>query len=167
MNHAGTGHRAAAARPGLLLRLDSTQVEVDPEAEDADWAPEADEAEEAERLVAAAIAEDCWTFPMPKGPAGRFIPWSFAFYAVWEFGQNKSAAKDLVRHLQERDQVRERCESDPSWFLTGPLEGRPAKGQFVETTPDQLPPRPKVTEQAFELFAYDEQAEMFSLENPH
>lgn len=58
---------------------------------------------------AAAIAEDCWTFPIPKGPAGRFIPWSFAFYAVWEFGQNKSAAKDLVRHLQERDQVRERC----------------------------------------------------------
>lgn len=58
---------------------------------------------------APAIAEDCWTFPMPKGPAGRFIPWSFAFYTVWEFSPNKSAAKDLVRHLQERPQVAERC----------------------------------------------------------
>lgn len=58
---------------------------------------------------ARAVAEDSWTFPMPKGPAGRFIPWSFAFYTVWEFSPNKSAAKDLVRHLQERKQVQERC----------------------------------------------------------
>lgn len=58
---------------------------------------------------APAIAEDCWTFPMPRGPAGRFIPYSFTFYAVWEFGQNKRAAKDLVQFLQERKQVEERC----------------------------------------------------------
>lgn len=54
-------------------------------------------------------------------------------------------------------QVRERCESDPKWFLTGPLEGRPPNGIFVSADPDALQPRPKLTNQPFELFAYDEQ----------
>lgn len=65
-------------------------------------------------------------------------------------------ALERVVRSQINDQVRERCESDPTWFLTGPLEGRPPRGVFVET-PDTLPPRPKVTPQPFELFAYDEQ----------
>ncbi len=54
------------------------------------------------------VAADTWHFPMPAGPAGRFIPYSYAFYTVWEFSQNKSAAKDVVRYLQERKQVEER-----------------------------------------------------------
>jgi ABC-type glycerol-3-phosphate transport system substrate-binding protein len=84
-----------------------------------------------------AVAADCWTFPMPKGPAGRFIPYSFTFYVVWEFGQNKPAAKDLVRHLQERKQVEERCIASEGfdlppftsmsdfdiWSKVGPPEG--------------------------------------------
>ena len=45
----------ARAAPGLLLRLDSTQVEAD--ADDADWKPEAEEAEEAAR-AAAELASD-------------------------------------------------------------------------------------------------------------
>jgi signal transduction histidine kinase len=53
-------------------------------------------------------------------------------------------------------QVKERCESDSRWFLTGPLEGRPPNGIFIERTPDDLPPRPKVPPQPYELFAYDE-----------
>jgi signal transduction histidine kinase len=66
-------------------------------------------------------------------------------------------ALERVVSSQINDQVKERCESDPKWFLTGPLEGRPAGGVFVETSPDDLPPRPKVTNQPFELFAYDEE----------
>lgn len=46
---------ASRAAPGLLLRLDSTQVEAD--GDDADWKPEAEEAEEAAR-AAAEIASD-------------------------------------------------------------------------------------------------------------
>lgn len=57
---------------------------------------------------ARAVAEDTWHFPMPAGPAGRFVPYSYAFYSVWQFAQNKSAAKELIRHLQERKQVEER-----------------------------------------------------------
>lgn len=69
---------------------------------------------------------------------------------------DQQVALERVVLSQINAQVRERCEGDPTWFLTGPLEGRPAGGVFVETSPDQLPPRPKVSPQPFELFAYDE-----------
>jgi len=76
---------------------------------------------------------------------------------------DRSRARDLelalgrVVRSQVNAQVRERCESDPRWFLTGPLDGRPRPGDPVDPNPDALPPRPKVNPQPFELFAYDEQ----------
>ncbi|MCC7415903.1 MAG: hypothetical protein IT176_02095, partial [Acidobacteria bacterium] len=51
-------------------------------------------------------------------------------------------ALERVVRSQINDQVRERCESDPTWFLTGPLDGRPPRGVYVET-PDSIAPRPK------------------------
>lgn len=63
---------------------------------------------------------------------------------------------DRVVRSQINEAVRERCEEDPTWFLTGPLIGRPPHGVFVSPDPDQLPPRPRVSEQPFELFAYDD-----------
>lgn len=60
---------------------------------------------------------------------------------------------DRVVRSQLNDSVRERCESDPNWFLTGPLIGRPGRGEVVD--PD-MPPRPRIDPQPFELFAYDE-----------
>jgi signal transduction histidine kinase len=66
-----------------------------------------------------------------------------------------SLALERVVRSQINEQVRERCESDPRWFLTGPLEGRPGKGEAVSPDPD-FAPRPKVQEQPFELFAFDE-----------
>ena len=54
------------------------------------------------------VAEDCWTFPCPAGPKGRFNPYNYCFFGVWEFGQNKTAAKELAQFLQERAQVKER-----------------------------------------------------------
>ena len=62
-----------------------------------------------------------------------------------------------VVRSQINAQVRERCESDPRWFLTGPLDGRPRPSDPVDPNPDALPPRPKVNPQPFELFAFDEQ----------
>ena len=61
-----------------------------------------------------------------------------------------------VVRSQVNAQVRERCESDPRWFLTGPLDGRPPAGTPPNPDPDALPPRPRVSPQPFELFAYDE-----------
>ncbi len=55
------------------------------------------------------VAADTWHFPCPVGPKGRFIPYNYSFYGAWSFGKNKSAAKALVHHLQEREQVEGRC----------------------------------------------------------
>jgi ABC-type glycerol-3-phosphate transport system substrate-binding protein len=55
------------------------------------------------------VAKDCWTFPCPTGPAGRFIPYVYVFYGIWKFSKNKTAAKELLQHLLERPQVEERA----------------------------------------------------------
>jgi ABC-type glycerol-3-phosphate transport system substrate-binding protein len=57
-----------------------------------------------------AIAEDCWTFSMPQGPKGRMVPSLFYLWGIWNFSQNKSAAKELIMFLSEREQVEQRCE---------------------------------------------------------
>ena len=54
------------------------------------------------------VASDCWHFPAPVGPKGRYIPYNYCFYGAWSFGKNKSAAKELITYLQERKQVEER-----------------------------------------------------------
>ena len=54
------------------------------------------------------VAEDCWTFPCPAGPKGRYNPYNYCFFGVWAFGSNKTAAKELAQYLQERPQVQER-----------------------------------------------------------
>jgi hypothetical protein len=78
----------------------------------------------------------------------------------WAIERTRAADMELalrrVVAAQVNDQVRERCESDPAWFFTGPQEGRPSGGVFVPAFPDQLSPRPRPEPQAFELFAYDE-----------
>ena len=54
---------------------------------------------------APAIAADCWTFPNPKGIKGRLVPLRPYFWGIWQFAQNKSAARDLITYLSEREQV--------------------------------------------------------------
>jgi ABC-type glycerol-3-phosphate transport system substrate-binding protein len=51
------------------------------------------------------VAADCWTFPTPAGPQGRFVPYLPYFWGIWSFAKNKSAAKDLLTHLCQREQV--------------------------------------------------------------
>ena len=55
------------------------------------------------------IAEDCWTFPSPAGPKGRFMPYVPFFWGVWKFSKNKSAAKDLIEYLCQRPLIEDRC----------------------------------------------------------
>jgi ABC-type glycerol-3-phosphate transport system substrate-binding protein len=57
---------------------------------------------------AIAVARDCWTFPCPSGPKGRFNPYNYCFFGIWAFGKNKTAAKELAQYLQERPQVEAR-----------------------------------------------------------
>ena len=51
---------------------------------------------------APAIAAQIWHHPMPKGPKGRFIGATTYYFGIWNFGQNKSAAKSLIGHLSTR-----------------------------------------------------------------
>jgi signal transduction histidine kinase len=67
-----------------------------------------------------------------------------------------TATLEHVVRVQINDQARERCESDPQWFLTGPLDGRPRIGTPKPTDPDAIAPRAKPAELPFELYAYDE-----------
>jgi ABC-type glycerol-3-phosphate transport system substrate-binding protein len=57
---------------------------------------------------APAVAADCWTFPAPKGPKGRFVPTQDYFWGVYNFSQNKSAAKDLLEYLMQRENIEAR-----------------------------------------------------------
>ncbi len=54
------------------------------------------------------VGADCWTFPAPKGPNGRFMPQNLSSWGVWSFSQNKAAGKDLLTFLMSRAQVEER-----------------------------------------------------------
>ncbi|MDR3530399.1 MAG: extracellular solute-binding protein, partial [Rhodopila sp.] len=55
------------------------------------------------------VAEDSWTFTAPAGPKGRFVPHVLFFWGIWKFSQNKTAAKDLIDYLMQREQVEARC----------------------------------------------------------
>ena len=55
------------------------------------------------------VAADCWTFSSPSGPKGRFVPYATFFFGVWSFSPNKTAAKELIEYLSQREQVEQRC----------------------------------------------------------
>ena len=45
------------------------------------------------------IGSQCWHFPTPAGPKGRFIYYEPFFMGVWSFSSNKSAAFELIEWL--------------------------------------------------------------------
>src|SRR5215467_3626717 len=51
------------------------------------------------------VAENIWHHPMPKGPKGRFVGQLPQFYGLWQFSKNKSAAKDLLLHISQRESI--------------------------------------------------------------
>lgn len=55
------------------------------------------------------VAADCWTFPAPRGPAGSFTPFLPFHWGVWQASQNKTAAKELLEWLMQREQIEPRC----------------------------------------------------------
>jgi len=58
---------------------------------------------------APAIAADTWSFQAPLGPQGRFAPYLPYFWGVWGFSKNKTAAKELIEALLQRNECEERC----------------------------------------------------------
>ena len=48
-------------------------------------------------------------FPAPKGPKGRFLPLGAFSWGIWNFSPNKTAAKELIEFLSQRENVEARC----------------------------------------------------------
>ncbi|HEU5275898.1 MAG TPA: extracellular solute-binding protein [Xanthobacteraceae bacterium] len=63
------------------------------------------------------VAEQVWHHPMPKGPKGRFVGQLPQFYGVWQFSKNKSAAKDLLLYISQRDAVAQLVEASYGYDL--------------------------------------------------
>lgn len=51
------------------------------------------------------VAENCWTHAVPKGPKGRFVGQLPQFYGLWQFSKNKSAGKDLLLHMSQKESI--------------------------------------------------------------
>jgi ABC-type glycerol-3-phosphate transport system substrate-binding protein len=107
------------------------------------------------------IAADCWTFPAPAGPKGRFVPSQTYFWGVYNFSQNKSAGKELIEFLMQRDNVEARDVTSEGydlppyakmtdfkiWEEVGPPKGtvfnypvRPISGQKPSLTASEAAP---------------------------
>ncbi|MFM9943188.1 MAG: ABC transporter substrate-binding protein [Hyphomicrobiaceae bacterium] len=83
------------------------------------------------------IAEQTWHHPMPKGPKGRYASFLQSHLSVWKFSKNKSAAKNLIRHLSSRGSAEAmvvgskgydippyaKFKAFPTWAEIGPPKG--------------------------------------------
>ena len=69
------------------------------------------------RRDAPKVAADCWTFPNPSGPKGRFVPYLPYMWGVWKFSKNQSAAKELLTFLQQRAQIEALCNASAGYDI--------------------------------------------------
>jgi ABC-type glycerol-3-phosphate transport system substrate-binding protein len=63
------------------------------------------------------IAEQLWTHGFPTGPKGRFAPFLPFFWSVWNFSNNKAAAKSLLAHLSQPDSIARLVEASGGYDL--------------------------------------------------
>jgi ABC-type glycerol-3-phosphate transport system substrate-binding protein len=90
------------------------------------------------------VGKQCWTHPFPAGAKGRFLPYLPYFWGTWTFAKNKSAAKELIEWLSEREQAEQLCTAShgydtppfqsmtnfPVWQNEGPPKGTVANYQL-------------------------------------
>jgi ABC-type glycerol-3-phosphate transport system substrate-binding protein len=112
------------------------------------------------------VAEQCWTFPSPKGPLGRFDPGNPNFWAIWSFSANKAAAKSLLTFLSQRASVDqlvaashgydippfEKLHDFKTWEEEGPPKGTlynyPPRGDVIASI-SGAPAPPRIGNQIF------------------
>jgi hypothetical protein len=63
------------------------------------------------------VAEQLWHHDTPRGPEGRFRGALPYLWGVWEFGQNKTAAKDLLLWLGQREQTQKLVEASRGYDM--------------------------------------------------
>src|SRR5438094_7027891 len=94
------------------------------------------------------VAEQCWHFPSPKGPKGRFDAAVPFFWGTWKFSPNKAASKSLLAYLCQRSSVEQTVAASKGYdippfsglhdFKTWAEEGPPKGGIY------NYPPRGEV-----------------------
>jgi signal transduction histidine kinase len=86
------------------------------------------------------------------------IPVAVVLYEINESLRARDMTLALQRFVasQMTDDFRERCESNPNWFIAGPREDRPAPEVLAAPDADVTAPRPPRQELPVEYFAYDD-----------
>ena len=51
------------------------------------------------------VARHIWHFDVPRGPVGRFRAFTSFFWGIWDFSENQSAARDLLRYVAQPEVV--------------------------------------------------------------
>ena len=65
------------------------------------------------------VAEQCWTFPSPKGPKGRFEPGLSFYWGIWKGSKNAAAAKSLLAHLSEKSSIEKMVAASGGYDIPG------------------------------------------------
>ena len=65
------------------------------------------------------VAEQCWTFPSPKGPKGRYAPGLPFFWGIWKWSKNIAASKSLLAHLSQRSSIEQLVAASGGYDLPG------------------------------------------------
>ena len=65
------------------------------------------------------VAEQCWTFPSPKGVKGRYAPGQPFFWGIWKWSKNIPAAKSLLAHLSERSSIERMVAASGGYDIPG------------------------------------------------
>ena len=114
-----------------------------------------------------AVAEQIWHHDAPRGPEGRYRASAPFFWGIWDFSNNISAGKDLLRYLARKDAVDRlvagskgfdipliiaHYESNDLWAKSGPPPGvlynYPIRGDEIPTTAG-VPAPPEYAAQIF------------------
>jgi hypothetical protein len=83
------------------------------------------------------VGAQIWHHPMPAGPKGRFVGQLPQFYGLWSFSKNKSAGKDLLLHMSQKESIAQLVAASsgydlpsfrsmydlPTWKTVGPPTG--------------------------------------------
>jgi len=86
------------------------------------------------------------------------LPLAIALFAIVDHlrARDRELALERMVASQVTDDTRERCESNPNWFLAGPRPDRPSREVLAAPDADVNAPRPPTQALPFEYFAYDE-----------
>ncbi len=65
------------------------------------------------------VAEQCWTFPSPKGAKGRYAPGLPYYMGIWKWSKNISASKSLLNYISQKSSIEQLVAASGGYDLPG------------------------------------------------